>query len=115
MTRIRSSPPPMTEQFNPAADALFWCLPSIYGERYAVATCDGGSVLLDLESGAFYRLNAVAAAICRGLAREESVADIARGLTGTYHISLADATRDVEAVLEQMRQTRAPTGANPIR
>src|SRR5437660_264602 len=105
----------MPEQFNPADDTLFWCLPSIYGERYAVVTCDGGSVLLDLENGAFYRLNAVAAAICRGLARNEPVADIARSLAGTYPITLAQANRDVESVLEQMRQAPAPTGANPIR
>src|SRR5205823_2613506 len=67
-----------------------------------------------LRRCAFYRLNAVAAAICRGLARDEPVADIARGLAGTYQITLAQATRDVESVLEQMRQALAPTGVNPI-
>src|SRR5437016_935063 len=97
---------PRTDDSTRAGDALRWCLPSIYGERYALAACGGGSVLLDLDSGAFYQLNPVAAAICAGLARDEPAADIARGLAAAYQIPPDRAAADVEAVLTQMG--RAP-------
>jgi len=96
-------------------DKLCWCLPSVYGERYALAACEGGSVLLDVEGGTFFQLNSVAAAICRGLARDEPVADIAHALAGTYHIPLDQAARDIASVLDQFGQTPALTGHNPIR
>src|SRR5262249_32752472 len=83
--------------------------------RYAVAVCDGGCVLLDLDSGAFFEVNPVAAEICRALSRGESTKAIARSLVAAYGIPLDRASRDVEEVLKALRRSPAPTGNNPIR
>jgi hypothetical protein len=96
-------------------EGLAWCLPGRYGERFALTEFADGSVLLDLQSGAFYQLNRVAAEVCRRLAQEEAPAAIARALAGGYGISQEQASRDVADLLARLSQPPALAGVNPLR
>jgi hypothetical protein len=85
------------------------------GERFALAALADGFVLLDLQGGAFYRVNAIAARICQGLIAGHNAATMALELTKTYGVSQNDALRDVEAMRAQVeRSPEVKKDTNPI-
>ncbi|MBY0527377.1 MAG: PqqD family peptide modification chaperone [Gemmataceae bacterium] len=71
----------------------------LVGERFALALCGDGGVLLDSRSGAFCRLNATAAHICADLIRGGSPQEAAHSLARRFSITPAAAARDVATIL----------------
>jgi hypothetical protein len=84
-------------------------------EHFAVAVFPDGGVLLDLQTGAFYRLNETAAQISELLICGTPSAELVREVARRFRVPDATAEQDVEAVRAQLRHS-APTlvGANPI-
>jgi hypothetical protein len=76
--------------------------PTSFGERFTLTACDGGALLLDLETGIVHRLNPTAWKICRGLQQGESVAEIEKRLVESFGITRQEAARDIATVHEQL-------------
>jgi Coenzyme PQQ synthesis protein D (PqqD) len=72
---------------------------SLFAERFALSPFADGGVLLDLSTGALYRLNIVATQVCAALGRGAPPAEAARELAQSFGLTRAAATRDVRAVL----------------
>lgn len=68
--------------------------------------CDieGEMVLLDLESGTYFGLNAVGAEIWNHLREERSFDEIQRHLLSIYNVSPARCETEVAALLHQLRE-----------
>jgi hypothetical protein len=88
------------------------CFPS--GDRFALSAFADGSVLVDLETGAFYRLQGAADRIGRGLAENLSPSTIAENLAAEYRIPLDQAHQDVQTMLAQLQAPPVAAGPNPI-
>lgn len=86
----------------------------ISADRFALAPFADESVLLDLRRGAFYRINRVACRIVQGLLEGQSPEAVATDLALTYSLSVADAQRDVDAVLTQVLAEQDARQVNPI-
>ena len=70
------------------------------------STVGGQEVILNLQSGVYYGLDAVGAFIWKQLQSPRAVADIRDAMIARYNVDAARAERDLLALLEQMRQTR---------
>jgi hypothetical protein len=79
-----------------------------------LATFDDGTVLLNLQTGSFYRLNKTAAHVCASLARGSSVAMAAQHLARDFGLPADMGTREVADVLSELERSAAPTDRNPI-
>ena len=59
-------------------------------------------VLLDLQRGVYYGLDAVGARVWELLSQEVPPADIAERIAGEYDVERATVERDIAALLEQL-------------
>jgi hypothetical protein len=72
-----------------------------------VTEFDGGeSVLVDLDTKRYYQLNETATVIWRALSNGSSKADIVRSLTSVYDVTVEDAEKSVDQVLEHLKAHR---------
>ena len=62
-------------------------------------------VILNLQSGVYYGLDAVGAFIWKQLQSPRAVAEIRDAMIARYNVDAARAERDLLALLEQLRQT----------
>lgn len=60
-------------------------------------------VLLDFGRGEYFALDEIGAHIWRGLEKGESLAAIAREISGVYDVSVSQALADVMALVVEMR------------
>lgn len=74
------------------------------------AETEYGIVLLDGDSGKYYDLNGSGTLVLRALLSGETPEQAARALTQEYAVSMDEATRDVEDLLENLRTTRMVEG-----
>ena len=65
----------------------------------------GQEVILNLQSGVYYGLDAVGAFIWKQLQSPRAVAEIRDAMIARYNVDAARAERDLLALLEQLRQT----------
>lgn len=56
---------------------------------------DDGGVLLDIDKGVYFKLNAVGALVWKGLSDADTVSDIISKVASTYALSEAQARSDV--------------------
>lgn len=70
-----------------------------------VAELDGGSVLLDLTTSAYYSLNPVGLFLWRELAEPREAADLQQAVRAEYDVDETVCARDVDALLQAL-QTR---------
>lgn len=63
---------------------------------------DDGLIVIDLDSGLCFTLNATGRAIWRGIEAGQDAERIAADLAGTYDIDAATAERDVRALLDEL-------------
>jgi hypothetical protein len=74
------------------------------------AETEYGIVLLDGDSGKYYDLNGSGTLVLRALLSGGTPEQAARALTQEYAVSMDEATRDVEDLLEHLRTTRMVEG-----
>jgi hypothetical protein len=65
----------------------------------------GQEVILNLQSGVYYGLDAVGAFIWKQLQSPRAVAEIRDAMIAQYNVDATRAERDLLALLEQLRQT----------
>ncbi|WP_216843525.1 PqqD family peptide modification chaperone [Phytoactinopolyspora alkaliphila] len=65
---------------------------------------DGEMVILDLSSSTYLRTNQTGSTLLRLLAEETSVDELADGLMAAYGIPAEQASTDVDAFLEMLRE-----------
>jgi len=65
---------------------------------------EGGSLVVDLESGKTWKLNPVGAAVCRGLERGDDLPRIASEVAARYGVAVATVTRDIDALIVELRR-----------
>jgi Coenzyme PQQ synthesis protein D (PqqD) len=105
----------MTERSAAGQDATGSDGTPVRSDSLVVTLFADGGVLVDLGSGAFYRLNTSAAQICAGLLQGQAQDIIARDLARRFGISQSRALLDVEAVRRQLHSPPAALpAANPI-
>ena len=75
-----------------------------FGDRYALETIEGGGVLVDLVSGAYFSLNATAARACAALSRCPNLAIATAALAREMSLSDDEAGRIVQAVTAGLGQ-----------
>jgi hypothetical protein len=63
-------------------------------------------VILDLDESTYLSVSGSGAAVWRLLAKGASIPAIAQELTQIYDVALADATRDVEAFIDDLKARR---------
>jgi hypothetical protein len=94
------------------ADAPTSCL--AYGQRLALAEFSDGAVLLDLQSGNFFRVNTVAARIFASLIHGASETEAVNTLARSCGIPPEAAARDVVALLARLPTGGETKASNPI-
>lgn len=67
-----------------------------------VTEIDGEVVMMDVDSGSYFNLDAIGSDIWRRLAEPVGVSDLCDALAGTYDADIATIRRDVMALLGQM-------------
>lgn len=71
--------------------------PSIHTRMF-----DGELVILDLERGEYFALDAIGSALWTGLVAGQSVGDIAKTIVAEYDVSLERATADLEELAGEL-------------
>ena len=89
-------------------------LPSSFRERFTLAECEDAGVLLDLRTGAFYRLNPVASRICASFSQGKTVSDAASELVESFRLTPEEAARDVTELLARLQEDGPALAPNPI-
>ena len=82
--------------------------PSIHTRAF-----DGELVILDLAGGEYLSLDAIGSRLWRGLEAGRTVDDVARDVVSEYDVSLEQATRDLEALVEEFLQKGLFVSAEP--
>lgn len=82
--------------------------------RFVLTRDQSEGVLLDLETGDFYRLNEAACEVADALEAGIGPEQIAARLAARYGIERDAAARDVASVLERLAERRAPVRRNPV-
>lgn len=85
-----------------------------YPQRFALAIFADGSAVLDLETGAFFRVNAAAAQVFTYLREGASASEAASRLALSFGITAAAAAGDVNALLAQLPAHCASAPSSPI-
>lgn len=85
-----------------------------FQNRFVVSTFRDGAVLVDLQSGCFYRVNQVAAAIARALSLGRSTTTIADELRADFGVDSARALHDIKEMLYHLSSEPDRSGVNPI-
>ncbi|GAA4312981.1 hypothetical protein GCM10023086_33740 [Streptomyces venetus] len=78
-------------------------MPLRFGENVSTAETDYGTVLLDERAGAYWELNPTATLVVRTLLDGGEEADAAAALVREFDIDRAQALRDVEALVRELR------------
>ncbi|MGA5899017.1 lasso peptide biosynthesis PqqD family chaperone [Streptomyces venetus] len=78
-------------------------MPLRFGENVSAAETDYGTVLLDERAGAYWELNPTATLVVRTLLDGGEEADAAAALVREFDIDRAQALRDVEALVRELR------------
>lgn len=102
----------MADKGSPSFASQPW--PAAALGRFALATFADGAVLLDLETGTFFRLNASALQLARGLVNGESAAELASRLVRSLGVSPAVAARGVASLRAQLQKCETRPSPNPI-
>ncbi|MET9436788.1 lasso peptide biosynthesis PqqD family chaperone [Streptomyces sp. NPDC006551] len=74
-----------------------------FGADVSTADTDYGTVLLDERTGEYWELNPSGSLVVKTLMAGGDEADAVAALTGEFEIDLAQASRDVEALVQQLR------------
>ena len=72
------------------------------GPSVHTRTFDGELVILDLERGEYFALDAIGSALWAGLEAGQTVAEIAATIVAEYDVDLAQATRDLEDLKSEL-------------
>ncbi|MEV6738031.1 lasso peptide biosynthesis PqqD family chaperone [Streptomyces sp. NPDC051104] len=80
-------------------------MPLRFGDNVSTAQTDYGTVLLDERAGAYWELNPRATLVVRTLLDGGEEADAAAAPVQEFDIDRAQAMRDVEALVEQLRSS----------
>ncbi|EST27551.1 lasso peptide biosynthesis PqqD family chaperone [Streptomyces roseochromogenus] len=80
-------------------------MPLRFGDNVSTAQTDYGTVLLDERGGAYWELNPTATLVVRTLFEGGEEADAAAALVQEFDIDEAQALRDVEALVRQLRDS----------
>ena len=80
-------------------------MPLRFGDDVSTAQTDYGTVLLDERAGTYWELNPTATLVVRTLLDGGEEADAADALVREFDIDRAQASRDVEALVEQLRSS----------
>ncbi|OLZ71620.1 hypothetical protein AV521_11925 [Streptomyces sp. IMTB 2501] len=80
-------------------------MPLRFGDNVSTAQTDYGTVLLDERGGAYWELNPTATLVVRTLLDGGEESDAAAALVREFDIDEAQALRDVEALVEQLRDS----------
>jgi hypothetical protein len=88
-----------------------------FGERFALETfAAGDGVLLDLQSGSYFRLNATAIAVCEALRAEPRLDEAIERVASRLEIPRVEATRAVTSVASGLERGATPeTPPGPFR
>jgi len=81
-----------------AADRLQLCPDVVVNE------IDGGSLVVNLETGKTWKLNRVGSAVCRGIERGSDIRSIANDVAGQYGVDVALVMRDIEVLVAELRK-----------
>lgn len=74
-------------------------------ENVVATDVDGGQVLLDLENGQYFSLNATASTIWQGIADSKSVAEIVERILTVYDVDREHCVHDVSTIIEGLRSS----------
>jgi hypothetical protein len=85
-----------------------------YPQRLALADFPDGAVLLDLQTGGFFRVNAAAARVFASLIAGASETEAANALARSCGITPEVAARDVAALLKRLPARSEARPSNPI-
>ena len=80
-------------------------MPLRFGDNVSTAETDYGTVLLDERAGAYWELNPTATLVVRTLLDGGEEADAAAALIQEFDIDRAQALRDVETLVQQLRSS----------
>ncbi|MGV4982169.1 lasso peptide biosynthesis PqqD family chaperone [Streptomyces sp. NPDC001709] len=80
-------------------------MPLRFGDDVSTAETDYGTVLLDERAGTYWELNPTAALVVRTLLDGGDEAAAAAALTKEFDIDQAQALRDVETLVQQLRSS----------
>jgi hypothetical protein len=80
-------------------------MPLRFGDNVSTAETDYGAVLLDERAGAYWELNPTATLVVRTLLDGGEEADAAAALVREFDIDQAQALRDVETLVGQLRSS----------
>ncbi|MFI1561557.1 lasso peptide biosynthesis PqqD family chaperone [Streptomyces sp. NPDC020490] len=78
-------------------------MPLRFGDTVSTAETDYGTVLLDEGAGTYWELNPTATLVVRTLIGGGEEADAAAALVEEFDVDRAQAMRDVEALVRQLR------------
>lgn len=81
-----------------AADRFQLCSDVVVNE------IEGGSLVVNLETGKTWKLNRVGAAVCRGLERGDDLSSIAGEVAARYGVAVATVIRDMDALIVELRR-----------
>jgi hypothetical protein len=84
-----------------------------FGDRFALAITPDGGVAVDLHTGAYYRLDTLAARVCEALANSHSLSGAAERLTEQKVVDQVRAGEAVRAVLQGLTSADAAAAAIP--
>ncbi|MBT2443913.1 lasso peptide biosynthesis PqqD family chaperone [Streptomyces sp. ISL-36] len=74
-----------------------------FGANVSTADTDYGTVLLDERAGEYWELNPSGSLVVKTLMAGGDEADAVAALADEFEIDLAQASRDVEALVQQLR------------
>ncbi|MEU0384792.1 lasso peptide biosynthesis PqqD family chaperone [Streptomyces chartreusis] len=80
-------------------------MPLRFGDNVSTAETDYGAVLLDERAGTYWELNPTATLVVRTLLDGGEEADAAAALVREFDIDQAQALRDVETLVGQLRSS----------
>ncbi|MFJ8469808.1 lasso peptide biosynthesis PqqD family chaperone [Streptomyces swartbergensis] len=80
-------------------------MPLRFGDNVSTAETDYGTVLLDERAGTYWELNPTATLVVRTLLDGGEAADAAAALIREFDIDQAQALRDVEMLVGQLRSS----------
>ena len=63
---------------------------------------DGGSIVVNLETGKTWKLNRVGAAVCRGIEQGSDLPSITHDVAAQYGVDVVMVRRDVEALIAEL-------------
>ena len=82
---------------------------SVRPERFRIArpgvlyeTVESETIIVNLDTGTYYDLNQTGSFILSLIERQASIGEVTLALESAYDVDIADAARDVEALVERL-------------